>query len=433
MVRSRFWPWLGLVLLAAGGLRVAYVLTVTRHDTHFYDAAYYQLEAASIAHGDGFVDPFAEIRSPGSKAQPSAEHAPLTSLILVPAGFVDDTELSALLMRFTMVLVGLGAIVVLALLGRELGGDTVGLIAAGIAALDPNLWMNDGLIMSESLSILLVAAILLLAYRVLRGASLRWVTALGVLCGLLTLVRAELAALTPLLALPAVWIGSTRRSPPSAHRVGRAAGCVAVAVLVVAPWVGFNLARFEKPTFVSTNDGLTMLAANCDPSYYGATLGSGDIACADHRPKGDPSVANARFRSRALRYMGDHLDRWPVVVVARIARMWSVFHVSQTVGFDVGEGRPRWASYAGIAALYALVAAGIVGLIAARRRKVAVWPLVVPIAVVTSITLVIGGVPRYRAAAEPSIIVLAALGIAAVVARRAGAERGSPELQAPMP
>jgi uncharacterized membrane protein YfcA len=125
--------------------------------------------------------------------------------------------------------------------------------------------------------------------------------------------------------------------------------------------------------------------------------------------------------------MRDHLDRWPVVVAARIARMWSVFHISQTVGFDVGEGRPRWASYAGIAALYALAAAAIIGMVASRRRKTPVWPLVVPIAVVTSVMLLIGGIPRYRAAAEPSIIVLAALGIGGLLGRRSGADRSSPE------
>ena len=208
---------LALVLLVAVGVRVVYVLTVTRHDTHFYDAAYYQLEADSLANGNGFTDPFAAIRDPGSTGGPSAEHPPLTSIILVPAALVDDKDTSALLMRFTMVLLGLGVIVVVGLLGRELGGDTVGLVAAGIAALDPNFWMNDGLIMSEPLSTLLVAAALLVAYRVLRGASMRWVVGLGALCGLLGLVRAELAVLTVVVAVPAVWLGS-RRSGAGAAR-----------------------------------------------------------------------------------------------------------------------------------------------------------------------------------------------------------------------
>jgi 4-amino-4-deoxy-L-arabinose transferase-like glycosyltransferase len=309
--------------------------------------------------------------------------------------------------------------VVLALLARSLGGDTAGLIAAGIAALDPNLWMNDGLIMSESLCILVVSAILLVTYRVLRGASLRWILALGVLCGLLALVRAELAVFTVVLAVPAVWIGGARREQTASQRVVRSGACMALAVVVVAPWIGFNLSRFDKPTFVSTNDGLTMLAANCDPTYYGSGIGGGDIRCADaHRPKGDPSVVNAALRTRAVDYLRDHIERYPLVVAARVARMWSVFHISQTVGADTGEGRPRWASYLGVAALYVLGAFAIYGGVVTRRRKVAIWPLVVPIVVVTAVTLVIAGVMRYRAAAEPSLVVLAALGIAALLSRR---------------
>jgi 4-amino-4-deoxy-L-arabinose transferase-like glycosyltransferase len=424
-VRSRFWPVLGLIVVAAAGLRVVYVLTVTRHDTHFYDAAYYELEAVSLVNGEGFTDPFAKIRDPDATPGPSAEHAPLTSLVLVPAALVDDRDARELLMRFTMVLIGLGTVIVVALLARALGGDIAGLVAAGIAALDPNLWMNDGLIMSESLCVLVVSAILLVTYRVLRGASWRWILVLGALCGLLALVRAELAVFTVALAVPAVWIGGARRGQDTSQRVGRAFACVALAVVVVAPWVGYNFSRFDKPTFVSTNDGLTMLAANCDPTYYGSRIGTGDITCADaHRPKGDPSVVNASLRSRALRYVGDHAERYPLVVAARIGRLWSVFNVRQTVGADVGEGRPRWASYLGVAALYLLVVLAVFGGIVTRRRKVAIWPLVVPIVVVTAATLVIAGVARYRAAAEPSLVVLAALGIAALLARGAGAGLG---------
>ena len=55
-MRSRFWAGMVLVIVAALGLRIVYVLTVTRHDTHFYDAFYYELEAVSLAHGDGFTD-----------------------------------------------------------------------------------------------------------------------------------------------------------------------------------------------------------------------------------------------------------------------------------------------------------------------------------------------------------------------------------------
>jgi hypothetical protein len=117
--------------------------------------------------------------------------------------------------------------------------------------------------------------------------------------------------------------------------------------------------------------------------------------------------------------MEDHLGRWPLVVAARVARMWSVFRISETVGFDVGEGRPRWASYLGVAGLYILAVLAVLGGVSARRSTITIWPLLVPIVVVTSVTLLIGGIPRYRTAAEPSLIVLAALGIGALLQRGA--------------
>jgi 4-amino-4-deoxy-L-arabinose transferase-like glycosyltransferase len=405
---------MGLILIAALGLRVAYVLTVTRYDEHLYDAFYYENQARSIAQGDGFFkDPLVAFTNPGAKPGPAADHPPLTALVLVPAAFIDNLDHRKLAMRFTMVLVGLLGVLVIGLLARELGGDTAGLVAAGIAAVDANLWMNDGLIMSESLAVLITAAILLCAYRVLRGGSMRWIVALGVLCGLVALVRAELVVFALFVGLPAIWVGTRHARREFAIRAG---ALVAAAVIVVAPWVGYNLARFEKPTFISTNDGLTLVAANCPLSYYGIRLGSGDLSCAV-RPSGDESVVNAANRSKAFHYTGDHLGRLPVVVVARAARMWSVFRVSQTVGFDVGEGRPRWASWWGVIMLYALVILGVIGGIAMRRRRVPIWPLVVPIAVATAMVLLIAGVPRYRAVAEPSLIVLATFGILAAVAR----------------
>ena len=232
-----------LIVLAAAALRVGYVLTVTRDDNRLYDALYYEQQARSIANGEGFFDnPFTKYLHPGATPPPAADHPPLTALLLVPAGFIADESDSKIAMRFTMVLIGLGVVVLVGLLGRLLAGDAAGLVAAGIAAADPNLWMNDGLIMSESLSVLLTTGVVLCAYRVLRGASLRWVVGLAALCGLAVLTRAELALLTPCIALPAVWIGT---GADSRRRVIRTLACGVGAVFVVMPWVGYNLVPFR--------------------------------------------------------------------------------------------------------------------------------------------------------------------------------------------
>src|SRR5260370_31193882 len=83
--RRSFARGLLLILVAALALRVGYVLTVTRHDHHFYDAFYYDVEAATIADGHGFVLP-----AVGYKPGPAADHPPLTSIVLVPAAKLDE-------------------------------------------------------------------------------------------------------------------------------------------------------------------------------------------------------------------------------------------------------------------------------------------------------------------------------------------------------
>src|SRR5258708_5196697 len=48
---------------------------------------------------------------------------------------------------------GTATIVVVALLARRLAGNAAGLIAAGIVALYPQVWINAGMILSETMAI----------------------------------------------------------------------------------------------------------------------------------------------------------------------------------------------------------------------------------------------------------------------------------------
>ena len=116
--RQQFWRILLLIVLAGIGLRVGYVLAVTQYDHGFYDAAFYEFEARSVAEGRGFVYPL-----PGLQAgQPAADHPPLTVLALVPAAKLPGN--SRLWMRFTMVAFGAAVVVLIGLLGQALAGDS---------------------------------------------------------------------------------------------------------------------------------------------------------------------------------------------------------------------------------------------------------------------------------------------------------------------
>jgi hypothetical protein len=54
----RFFAVLGIILIVATGVRVAYILGEAQGDEQFYDAAYYELQARAIVDGRGWVDPF---------------------------------------------------------------------------------------------------------------------------------------------------------------------------------------------------------------------------------------------------------------------------------------------------------------------------------------------------------------------------------------
>jgi 4-amino-4-deoxy-L-arabinose transferase-like glycosyltransferase len=322
-------------------------------------------------------------------------------------------------MRFTMTLFGTGSVVLIGLLGRRLAGDTAGLVAAGIAAFDPNLWMNDGVIMSEALAVLLTIAIMLCVYRVLeRGTTWRATIGVAILCGLLILTRAELGMYVPFLVLPALWIGA--RGDPRL-RARSLVGACAVVVVVIAPWIGFNLSRFEKTTLLSTNDGVALRAANCPNTYYGPLLGSADVfpLCTNARSTLEQSVWNADNRSLALHYMVDHAGRLPTVILARLGRSWSLFKLGQTADLASHEGRPVWATYLGAVTTWVMVPLAVFGGFQLRRRRRPIWPLVMPVVLTSvSIALLAGGILRYRATAEPSLVVLGTVGVLALVSPR---------------
>jgi 4-amino-4-deoxy-L-arabinose transferase-like glycosyltransferase len=408
-----------IALVALAG-RVVYIVAVTQYDHGLYDATYYELQARTIAQGEGFFDdPFSLLDRSNPRHEPAADHPPMTVLSLLPAALIDDRHTSDIAMRLTMALLGTATVVCIGLLGRRLAGDTVGLVAAGIAALDPNLWMNDGLIMSETLSVLLTVGVMWSAYVIVtQGATWRRTAGIAALTGLGILTRAEFFLFIPFLVLPALWVGAQREWR---RALGRAVGAGAVVVLVLAPWFVYNISRFENFTTLSTNDGLALRAANCDEAYYGWKVGSVQVfpPCTQPRDGREQSVWNAANRRDAISYMLHHLDRLPVVALARLGRTWNVYAVDQSIALVVLEGRPRWASWSSIVFTWCTIPLAIGGGVLLRRRRVAIWPLVVPIVSTTlAIALWAGGISRYRASAEPSLVILAAVALTALVRRR---------------
>jgi hypothetical protein len=235
----------------------------------------------------------------------------------------------------------------------------------------------------------------------------------GVGCGLAVLARVEFVLLVPLLAL----VVAFTLPRPSAERWKQALVVVATTVVVIAPWVGFNLARFHDPTFVSTNDGLTLAGANCPTVYYGNATGFWNLGCANNPGPGDQSQVSGALRHRGLSYAKDHASRVPVVVLARLGRTWSLFRPADMIKINTGEDREEWVTRLGLVAYYPTLIFAIAGVVvlARRRARAALWVLLVPVIIVTLNTVVTYGQTRFRAGAEPSLALLAAVGVVAFV------------------
>lgn len=416
MSQRRFWTILALIVALGFAWRVGFTVTTKAdHDTCEQDgvrqrlcgdAIYYSAQAETIADGGWFRDPFVEGRE-------AADHPPLTALVATPASMVRHGDMGQ---RLTMCVVGAATIALIGLLGRTATGrPTVGLVAAALAAAYPNLWMNDALVMAESVTALLVAAVLLLTYRFRDDPSVGRALALGAVCGLVVLARAEQGLLFVVIVAPVVL---TTRSISLRERAVHLGLAGALAFAVVLPWSAYNLTRFERPVLLSSNDGLTLLGASCDPVWYGGATGSWRLDCGlAVALDGDQSEVSARQREAAFEYISGHLDKLPSVALIRIARTWSFYAPDQMVWYNTGEGRDRWASWAGFWMYLAMLPFAVCGAVVLRRAGRMIWPLVGTAVIVTLTAALFYGIIRFRIPAEVALVVLAAAGLEALVGR----------------
>jgi 4-amino-4-deoxy-L-arabinose transferase-like glycosyltransferase len=395
----RFRFWLAWVVGAALALRVGYVLLFTRfEDRNIYDAFWYQVTDQQLRAGQFFRVPF--------HTAPSAAHPPLTSFLLGSVNFVVGLHRGSTVPRLTEAVLGALVVLFVGLLARDIAGGWVGLVAAGLAALAPDFWIPSGIVMSETPAMLLMALILLAIVRYLRSPGPLRAALIGVACGAEALVRAELLLFVPVLLVPAVLAA---HRVPLRRRMGQLGIALLATVLVLAPWVGRNLATFTDRTYISTGNGLALLGANCPSTYSGAELGSWSLKCAISKPgPGDESVQSARDTHAAVQFAEHHLSRLPLVILARVGRVWDFYQPTQEAYIETGEGRPMAVSDAGVAVYYLMLPLGVAGIVIFRRRGIRQWFLLVPAGVITFVTVLVYGLIRFRAPFEVCLAVLAA-------------------------
>jgi 4-amino-4-deoxy-L-arabinose transferase-like glycosyltransferase len=414
---ERFTLLLSVVTAIGVGLRVV-VLVVSKWDTPLgrSDAGYYYLQGRLIREGHGFADPGAWLYH-GGKILPSASHPPLFSLVTAFADLVGFHSVNR--MRLVCCLIGGAGIVMLALLGRKLGGARVGIFAAVIAAVYPLWLVSDDLVMSEVLYLPLVAGLLLLAYRLWERPTPGRAALVGLVGGLAALTRSE-GLLVLILVVGAVAV--LRNGLDFGRRALVFGTALVVALATLVPWIAYNASRFDDFVVMSTNDGATFADTNCPAAYSGPLIGLWVFGC--HAPiqeASEESVRSAQLRDLGLHYAKDHAGRVPVVVAARIGRVWGLFRPFQTLDADsFGKWAPSTSKIMVIG--YWLVAGfGIAGFFVLRRRRVPISPLVAALVSVTITAAITYGIARFRVPGDAVFVVLAAVSVDALIRRRSPA------------
>jgi hypothetical protein len=418
-VRARaFSTKLALVTVAALAIRLVYALVVMRHRPASGDGSEFHLLARMLAEQGRYIQPFPFLQH--GVVVPTAEKPPLYPAYLAIGWLLGASSYAA--QRALSCLLGAGTVLVIGLLGRRVDSERTGLVAACLAALYPMLVVLDGSGRSESLSVLLVALALLAAYRLRDMPALPVAAMLGALIGLAALTRSESILLLPLLALPAVW-GAARNSM---HGLQLAAALIIALAVVIGPYEVRNLTTYHRTVLLSTNEGGLLAGANCPAAYYGNEIGGWPCF-----PPGaahgtvDESDVSWRLRRRALRYVRAHEGRLPAVAGVRVLRTWELWDVRDQAAVEatISERNLR-AQQAGVVCLYLLALLAAWGVLLLRRRRRRVWPLLVPMLLVTGVSALTYGTSRFRAAADVPLVVLAAVGVSTLIARR-GARRAA--------
>ena len=376
------------------------------------DNFYYHMTANLIVDGHGFASPWEYTLL--DTIQPTAAHPPGFTVYLSVWSFFGLDSVSW--HRLAGGLISATAVIPVGLLLLRLFKRRTALIGMVAVALHPPLWMNDALILSESMYIPIAAWTLWFAHRVYDEPSWRRIIELTLVLSLGALTRSEPFMLFFLLLAPIIMV---HRSLDWRERTTRTAGAALIAMVMLAPWVGRNLATFDEPTFLAIGPGYVMELGNCDDTYSGGLLGYWSGAC-DHPSTwsaGDESAVGAAKLDKALDYIGDHLSEQPKVVAARVGRVLGLFRPRQTADFDVFfERRIRSHVDIGLFSHYAVMIASIYGAVVMRGRT-----SLLPVAAVAGTSILTAaitfGITRYRVGADLVFVVLAAIALGALLDR----------------
>lgn len=302
------------------------------------------------------------------------------------------------------------------LLGRDVFGRRQGLMAAALVSFYPGLLAYSGLLLTETLFALLIAAFAWCLLQAWRGGGLGWALGCGFTLGLATLCRSEIVGL----ALPAGALLTWKHSWPG---IRQSLMLPAAMALVIAPAVVMHKSSPDRNAPVTDGVGATLwlstypgdwLEWHTDREPLRSLL---DCNCSAEE-------LNRRFMREAVNNVVASPGRYALMSVKRFGRFWVGGHSNVIRGLESSfqaAARSREAVVLSLKGLLLLLNTGLLALAAAgvyaERASWRAWlPLLVIVGYMNLVHIALFSTSRYQIPIMPLVAVLAAPAGARVVA-----------------
>jgi 4-amino-4-deoxy-L-arabinose transferase-like glycosyltransferase len=368
--------------------------------------------AHSLATGHGFGSPFRAATGPTAWMTPLFP-ALLACIFRVFGSYTFHAWLAVAIFN---IFCCTAATIPVFLIGTRIGGKSVGAGAAWLWAIFPNaILLPVESMWDASLSALLAITILWATLALDDSGRIRNWCAYGLLWGVALMTNATLGALLPFLL---GWL-TYRAYKTDPRCLLKAAASVVVVILCCVPWTIRNYAVFH--TFVPLRSvlGLQLWLGNNDHTQ---DIFRGDLhpiynsqERAHYVDVGEIAYMHEK-KDEAVRYMLAHPSREAHLVFRRFISIWAGGTPYPLADFV--ESSSWWFRY--VVAFNLLAALGALGgiIILFWRRSiyafpVAVFPVVYPCAFYLTLSL-----PRYRLPVDPVVMLLCALFVHQLFAKR---------------
>lgn len=286
-------------------------------------------------------------------------------------------------------------------------GPRNALLSGLFASLYPSFYWLPRRLLSENLALPLTLCALSAAGVMMTRRSFVWAALTGLSLGLGLLVRGSGVFLSVVLLLGL--LVSRHESDLGPKRIGLAAVVGITCLLTIAPWLARNAKLLGEPV-LSSHAGITLYSSYWPPLKEGKRIWGNVATVEDPEVRhayelGDEAAASRQLTSITLRRLWERPTYFVALLPEKLANL--------VVPLDWEILPPRPGSSSTVNVVYALLL--VPGALGAwrllRAPTPSSWLLWVPSVAALAQAAIFYGSPRFRLLADPSLLILAALGI----------------------